>query len=244
MPKILDELYECKLCGFAPTNHKGHYEKHCRSVKHKQREKPELAKQLADLKLQQMENKTKIKIEQIENSAELRQKQIELDLELRQKQEEIKEKLKEQPIPERVVTRTEMLKSLGVEKFQERLINQFDELQDYSDLYNGVKDFQDIFKRDFSAVYEEDKVCVIDKGQTNRGYFINNAPSYWIFELTDKYGNGLTCMLNCITIYHKALKKYAGEAGFKTDHFILSEIDKKELEEWVRQEITILHSNS
>jgi len=244
MPKILDELYECKMCGFAPTNKKDHYEKHCRSVKHKQREKPELAKKLVDNKLKLMENRSKIKIEQIENATELRQKQIEIELELRQEALEIKEKIKEQAIPERVVTRTEMLKSLGVEKFQERLINMFDELQDYSDLYNGVITFQELFKRDFSAVYEEDKVCVIDKGQVNRGYFMNNAPSYWIFDLTDKYANGLTCMLNCITIYHSCLKKYAGEAGFKTEQFILSEIDKKELEEWVRQEITILHSNA
>jgi hypothetical protein len=206
--------------------------------------KPELAKQLTDLKMEEMELKSELKYLAIEKTTEVKRLQIEKELELRQRQEEIKQQMKEQAIPERVVTRTEMLKSLGVEKFQERLINMFDELQDYSDLYNGVKDFQDIFKRDFSAVYEEDKVCVIDKGQVGRGYFMNNAPSYWIFDLTDKYANGLTCMLNCVTIYHKALKKYAGEAGFKTDHFILSEIDKRELEEWVRQEITILHSNS
>ena len=244
MPKILDELYECKLCQKDFGNRKSNWEDHCKSLKHKRLMKPELAKQLADLKMEQMELKSEIKYLAIEKTTEVKRLQIEKELELRQKQEEIKEKMKEEATPERVVTRSEMLKSLGVEKFQEKLVNMFDELQDYSDIYNGVKDFQEIFKRDFSAVYEEDKVCVIDKGQVGRGYFINNAPSYWIFDLTDKFGNGLTCMLNCITIYHKTLKKYAGEAGFKTDEFILSDIDKRELEEWVRQEITILHSNS
>lgn len=244
MPKILDELYECRLCGFAPTNKKSHYEKHLRSVKHSTMIKPDLAKQLADIKREKKELKLEVKQLAFEKTIEVKQLQLEKEKELEQLESELKEKIKEEATPERVVTRSEMLKSLGVEKFQEKLVNMFDELQDYSDIYNGVYTFQEIFKRDFSAVYEEDKVCVIDKGQTNRGYFINNAPSYWIFDLTDKFGNGLTCMLNCITIYHKTLKKYAKEAGFKTDEFILSEIDKKELEEWVRQEITILHSNA
>jgi len=240
---MLDELYECKICNKDFGNRKSNWEDHCKSLKHKRLMKPELAKQLADIKMEQMELKSEIKYLAIEKTTEVKRLQIEKELELRQKQEEIKEKMKEQDIPERVITRTEMLNSLGIEKFQEKLINQFDELQDYSDLYNSVITFQELFKRDFSAVYEEDKVCVIDKG-TTRGYYINNAPSYWIFELTDKWGNGLTCMLKCITIYHKTLKKYAEEAGFKTDEFILSDIDKKELEEWMIQEITILHSNS
>lgn len=246
MPKILDELYECKMCGFAPTNKKDHYEKHCRSVKHKQREQPELAKQLADLKLQQMENKTKIKIEQIENTAELRQKQIEIDLELRQKQEEIKEKMKQEEPPERVITMTEMLRSSqGADAFKKKLLEASeDTIQDYCDIINGVKSFQEIFKRDFSAVYEEDKVIVVDKAQYNVGYWINNAPCHEFFFLNDTYWNGLASILYCIPIYFRAMKKCVTEEGFKTEYFKLEETEKKELEEWITQEITFLHSNS
>jgi hypothetical protein len=245
MPKILTELYECKLCGFAPTNKKDNYEKHMRSLKHKQMVKPDLAKQLADLKREKKELKLEVRQLAFEKTVEVKQLQFEKEQELEQLEADLKEKIKEETIPERVITQTEMVRtSQGIEKFQEKLINMFDELQDYSDLYNGVKDFQEIFKRDFSAVYEEDKVCVIDKYSINVGYWINNAPSYERFYLDDRYANGLTCMLNCVTIYHKALKKYAGEAGFKTEYFKLEEIDKKELEEWVRQEITWIHSNS
>jgi hypothetical protein len=134
--------------------------------------------------------------------------------------------------------------SQGMLEFQRKLVNLFDELQDYSDIYNYVFTFQEIFKRDFSTLYEEDKVVVIDKHQTNRGYWINNAPCHQPFYLDDKYGNGLKCILECIPIYHKTLKKYAGEIGFKTEEFILHETDKKELEEWITQEITWIHSSA
>lgn len=245
MPKILDELYECRLCGFAPTNHKGHYEKHCKSLKHIRLMKPELAKQMSDLKMEQMELKSEIKYLAIEKTTEIKRLQIEKELELRQRQEELKEKMKEEATPERVISKAEMERSSqGMLEFQRKLVNLFDELQDYSDIYNYVFTFQDIFKRDFSALYEEDKVVVIDKHQTNRGYWINNAPCFMPFYLDDKMANGLKCILECIPIYHKTLKKYAGEIGFKTDDFILHETDKKELEEWITQEITWIHSNS
>lgn len=241
MPKILDVLYECKLCGNDFGNKKDHYERHLRSMKHKQREKPDLAKQLADIKREKKQVKYEVRQLSLEKTLEVKQLQMEKEQELDQIEAEIKEKIQEQ-VTERVITQTEMVRtSQGVEKFQEKLINLFDELQDYSNCYNGVVSFQELFKRDFSAVYEEDKVCVIDKNQTNRGYYINNAPCYQPFYLDDTYANGLTSILRCIPIYHSCLKKYAGEAGFKTENFILSEIDKRELEEWVRQEMTIIH---
>lgn len=246
MPKTLDELYECKLCGFAPTNQKGHYDRHLRSVKHKQREKPELAKQLVDNKLKQMENKSKIKIEQIENATELRQKQIEIELELRQEALEIKEKMKEEETPERVITQTEMLRSSqGMDAFKKKLLETSeDTIQDYADIYNGVYSFQDIFKRDFSAVYEEDKVVVIDKYSVNRAYWINNAPCHQPFALDERYGNGLTCILKCIPLYFNSFKECITKEGFKTEYFKLDETEKKELEEWIKEEITWIHSNS
>jgi hypothetical protein len=245
MPKILDELYECKMCGFAPTNKKNNYERHCRSVKHKQMNKPDLAKQLMDNKLKQMENKTKLKIEQIENTAELRQRQIETELELRQEALEIKEKIKEEETPERVITQTEMIRtSQGIEAFKEKLLKASDDtIQDYCDIINGVYSFQEIFKRDFTIVYEEDKVCVIDKGQTNRGYYINNVLSHEPFYLDDRY-NGVASILQCVPSYFKSLKKCMTEEGFKTEYFKLEERDKRELEEWIKEEITWIHSNS
>jgi ribosomal protein L29 len=225
---------------------KSHYDKHMRSLKHKQKIKPDLAKQLADLKLQQMENKTKIKIEQIENTAELRQRQIEIDLELRQKQEEIKEKIKEELIPERVITQTEMLRtSQGIDAFKKKLLETSeDTIQDYCDIINGVQTFQEIFKRDFSIVYEDDKVIVVDKAQHNVGYWINNAPCHEFFYLDDKYWNGLASVLDCILIYFRAMKKCVTEEGFKTEYFKLEDIDRTELREWITQEITFIHSNA
>jgi hypothetical protein len=244
MPKILEELYECKLCGFAPTNQKGHYERHMRSVKHKQCEKPELAKRLADLRLQQMENKSNRQLEQIENTAEIRQKQIEKDLELRQKQAEIKEQMIEAAVPERVITHSEMINtSDGMLKFQDKLVVMGDTVEDYSDIYNGVKDFQDIFKRDFSALYATDKVVVIDKDHPHKGYWINNAPCHQLFRLEDKICNGLTSILKCIPDYHETLKDAATKIGFKTEKFKLEDTDKKELEEWIKDEITFLYNH-
>jgi hypothetical protein len=246
MPKILEELYECKLCGFTPTNKKSNYEKHCKSLRHIRLMKPELAKQMADLKMEQMELKSEIKYLAIEKTTEVKRLQIEKELELRQRQEELKEKMKEEATPERMITQTDMVRSSkGMDEFKKKLLEASENtIQDYIDIINGVQTFQEIFKRDFSAVYEEDKVCVIDKGQDNIGYYINNAPCHHMFFLNDKYGNGLTSILDCVTLYFKAFKKCITEEGFKTEYFKLEEIDKKELEEWIKQEITILHSNS
>ena len=243
---MLTELYECKLCGFSPTNQKSHYEKHCRSIKHRQMNKPELAKQLADIKREKKELKLEVRQLAFEKTVEVKQLQFEKEQELEQLEADLKEKIREEAIPERVITMTEMVRtSQGILAFQTKLVGlSKDVIQDYIDIINGVQTFQDIFKRDFSAVYEEDKVCVVDKHSINKGYWINNAPSHEPFYLDDGYANGLTCMLNCITVYHKSLKKCMTEAGFKTEYFKLEEIDKKELEEWVRQQITWIHSNS
>jgi len=246
MPKILDELYECKLCGFAPTNQKGHYDRHMTSMKHKRLMKPELAKQLADLKMEHMELKSEIKYLAIEKTTEVKRLQIEKELELRQKQEEIKEKMKEEALPERVITMTEMLRSSqGIDAFKKKLLETSeDTIQDYCNIINGVQTFQEIFKRDFSIVYEDDKVIVVDKDQYNVGYWINNAPCHEFFFLDDKYWNGLASVLDCIPIYFRAMKKCVTEEGFKTEYFKLEDTDRTELREWITQEITFPHSNS
>lgn len=236
-------IYVCDTCK-EEFGQKGHYERHCRTVKHKRREKPELAKQLADIKQQQMELKIKSKMELMENAMEVKLLQVEKELELKQKEAEVKEKIKEPEIQERVITKTEMLRtSQGLEAFRTKLINMFDEIQDYTDIYNGVYSFQDIFKRDFSALYEEDKVIVIDKSQVNRGYcvnIVNEHTPFYINELSSLFNS----FIKCIPLYHKYLKEAAYKEGFKVEKFILSQVDKKELEDWIKEEITILHSNS
>jgi len=246
MPKILDELYECKLCGFTPTNKKSNYEKHCKSLRHIRLMKPELAKQMSELKMEQMELKSEIKYLAIEKTTEVKRLQIEKELELRQRQEELKEKMKEEATPERMITQTDMVRSSkGMDEFKRKLLEASENtIQDYCDILNGVYSFQEIFKRDFSIVYEEDKVCVIDKGQNNIGYYINNAPCHQMFFLSDTCWNGLTSILDCIPIYFRAMKKCVTEEGFKTEYFKLEDTDRTELREWITQEITILHSNA
>jgi hypothetical protein len=246
MPKILDELYECKLCGFAPTNQKGHYERHLRSVKHATMIKPDLAKQLAGIKREKKELKLEVKQLAFEKTIEVKQLQFEKEQELEQLELEIKEKIKEEALPERVITMTEMLRSSkGIDAFKKKLLETSeDTIQDYCDIINGVQTFQEIFKRDFSIVYEDDKVIVVDKDQYNVGYWINNAPCHEFFFLDDKYWNGLASVLDCIPIYFRAMKKCVTEEGFKTEYFKLEDTDRTELREWITQHITFPHSNS
>ena len=233
MPKRLDELYECTLCGFGPTNQKGHHERHMNSSGHKLKSKPDLAKRLADLKRERKEHKNDVK-----------QIGLEKERELLQVEAEIQEQIAEAAVPERIITQSEMINtSDGMLKFQEKLVVMGDPLEDYSDIYNGVKDFQEIFKRDFSAVYATDKVVVLDKEHPHKGYWINNKPGWAFFLVTDKSCNGLTRIFECIPKYHETLKDAASEIGFKTEKFKLEEIDKKELEEWIKDEITFLYSH-
>lgn len=233
MPKRLDELYECKLCGFGPTNQIGHYKRHMDSASHNQKSKPELAKRLADANREAKEYKLLSK-----------QQELEKQLETLRIKAEIEEQKAESAVPERVISSSEMINtSDGMLKFQEKLVVMGDPLEDYSDIYNGVKDFQDIFKRDFSAVYATDKVVVIDKECPHKGYWINNKPGWAVFLVTDKSCNGLTRIFECISLYHETLKDAADEIGFKTEKFKLEDTDKKELEEWIKDEITFLYNH-
>jgi glutaredoxin len=208
--------------------------------------KPDLAKQLADIKREKKELKLEVKQLAFEKTVEVKQLQLEKEQELEKLEAEIKEKIKEEALPERVITQTEMLRSSqGIDAFKKKLVETSeDTIQDYIYILHGVFTFQEIFKRDFTTVYEEDKVCVIDKFQPNIGYYINNAPSHEMFFIDNKYWNGFSSILDCIPIYFKAFKKCITKEGFKTEYFKLDETDKKELEEWIRQEITWKHSNS
>lgn len=240
MPKILEELYECTVCNKDFGNQKSHYERHLDTLKHKRMMKPKLAKQLADIKMEQMELKSEIKYLAIEKSTEVKRLQIEKDLELRQKELEIKEQIKEQIKPERVVTLREMEMSQGIDKFMDRVALRAT-IDDYMSLYYGYVTFQDIFKRDFSAEYEEDKVYVIDKDQKNIYYYINNAPCHWFVQYDEKEYAKLY-IFSLITHYYNVLKENAIMNGCKVKDFNLEEIDKKELEEWMKEEITFSFS--
>lgn len=233
MPKRLDELYECKLCGMDFGNSKSHYERHVNGPRHKEKMNPDLAKQLIDNKRIAKERKLVLK-----------QRALEEELETLQLEAEIKEQMIEAAVPEHRITHSEMINtSEGMRDFQYKLTLMGDVLQDYCDIYNGVKSFQEIFKRDFSSLYKENKVVVIDKECPHKGYWINNKPGWAVFLLTDKSCNGLTRILECVSLYHKILKENASEIGFKTEKFELEEIDKKELEEWIKDEITFLYNH-
>jgi hypothetical protein len=240
MPRILEELYECRVCGFEPTNRLCNYEKHCRTIKHKSLMKPELAKKLADVKREKKELKFEVKQLAFEKTIEVKQLQMEKELELEQMELEIKEQIKEQAKPERVITKSEMENSKGMDKFMDRVALR-PEIEDYMNLYYGYITFQELFKRDFSAEYEEDKVFVIDKGQKDICYWINNAPCHWFGSFNEK--NYSSCRIfYVITHYYNMLKEYAGQNGCKVTDFKLEETDKKELEEWMKEEMTFLFS--
>jgi hypothetical protein len=227
------KVYVCDACGFSDIS-KTRFETHCQRMKHKKNILPELARQLDNIKMERLEMKTNLKKEELEKDLELKQKAMEL-------KEQVKEDLEKSA--ENCITKADMEKSVGMRKFQEKLVGMFDLVEDYFNIYNGVISFQDVFKRDFTSLYEEDKVCVIDKGQVNKGYYMNDYPSYWPFDIHDKHQNGLTRILKCIPLYHQNLRENAKVNDFKVDGFILSQADKKELEEWITQEITIFHQS-
>jgi len=228
------------VCNKSFGNQKGHYERHIDSMKHKRLMKPELAKQLAELKMEQMELKSEIKYLAIEKSTEVKRLQIEKDLELRQKELELKQQIKEQAQPERMITKAEMERSKGMDKFMDRVALRAT-IDDYMNLYYGYITFQELFKRDFSAEYEEDKVCVIDKSDKTTIHYINNAPCYWFGQFNEKEYAKLR-IFYVITHYYNMLKDYAGQNGCKVKDFKLDETDKKELEEWMKEEITFFFS--
>jgi len=241
MPKILDELYECKVCD-QKFGQKSHYDKHMGCIKHKSKMKPELAKQLADIKREKKELKFEVKQLAFEKTVEVKQLQMEKELELEQMEEELREKMKEQAKPERVITQREMERSKGMDKFMDRVALRAT-IDDYMNLYYGHVTFQELFKRDFSAEYEEDKVFVIDKGMKDICYWINNYPCHW-FGPFDEKNYSSSRIFFVITHYYNMLKEYAGQNGCKVKDFKLEETDKKELEEWMKEEMTFLYSKS
>jgi hypothetical protein len=181
-------------------------------------------------------------MERLEMKTNLKKEELEKDLELKQKAMELKEQIKEDlaKSAEKCITKKEMEKSVGGDEFISMLIDK-PQIEDYNDMFNGIISFQELFQRDFLELYETNKVIVIDKGQLNVGYWINNAPCHTRFYLDDPIGNGLKRILTTIHIYHQYLKDYAKINGCNVKDFYLSQVEKKELEDWIKEEITFFH---
>jgi hypothetical protein len=242
--------YVCEMCNFA-TPIKTHYNRHCGTEKHKLKTAPDLQKQLANIKIEEMELKTEMKLKESKEKQEAKQielemkqnlKRIELEKkqELKKKEHDLKEKIKEDLLKteEKMIARKTLEKALPVITFMEQVIDR-PKLEDYTDIFNGAATFEDIFMRDFLAEYDNSKSVVLEKGLTT-GYYMNNAPCLWFFYLNDTTANGLTRILSLIPLYHKYLKEYAKENGCNVKQFNLSQEEKNRLEEWMREEMTFL----
>jgi len=220
--------YVCEKCNFA-TQIKTHYNRHCGTEKHKLKTTPDLAKQLANIKLEEMELKTDMKRIELERKQELKKKEMEL-------KEQIKEELEK--TEEKMIARKTLEKALPVITFMEHVIDR-PQIEDYNDIFNGAATFEDIFMRDFLAEYETSKSVVLEKGGKT-GYYMNNAPCLWYFYLNDTTGNGLTRILSLIPLYHKYLKEYAKENGCNVQGFNLSQEEKNRIEDQMKEEMTFL----
>lgn len=220
--------YTCEKCSFV-THNKSLFARHCDTEKHKLKTAPDLQKQLANIKVEEMELKTDMK------RIELERKQ-----ELKKKEHDLKEKIKEDLLKteEKMVARKTLEKALPVITFMEQVIDR-PKLEDYTDIFNGAATFEDIFMRDFLAEYDNSKSVVLEKGLTT-GYYMNNAPCLWFFYQNDTTANGLTRILSLIPLYHKYLKEYAKENGCNVKEFNLSQEEKNKLESWMREEMTFL----
>jgi hypothetical protein len=242
--------YVCELCNFA-TPIKTHYNRHCGTEKHKLKTTPNLAKQLANIKIEEMELKTEMKLKESKEKQEAKQIELEMKqnlkrLELEKKQElkkkemELKEQIKEEleKTEEKMIVRKTLEKALPVITFMENVIDR-PQIEDYNDIFNGAATFEDIFMRDFLAVYETSKSVVLEKGGKT-GYYMNNAPCLWYFYQNDTTGNGLTRILSLIPLYHKYLKEYAKENGCNIEGFNLSQEEKNRIEDQMKEEMTFL----
>ena len=222
--------YTCEKCSFV-THNKSLFARHCDTEKHKIKTAPDLAKQLANIKVEEMELKTDMK------RIELERKQ-----ELKKKEHELKEKIKEDLLKteEKMIARKTLEKALPVVTFMENVIDR-PQIEDYTDIFNGAATFEDIFMRDFLAEYDNSKSVVLEKGCLT-GYYMNSAPCLWYFYQNDTTGNGLTRILSLIPLYHKYLKECAKENGCNVKEFNLSMDTKKQLEDWMKEEMTFLVS--
>jgi hypothetical protein len=239
--------YTCELCDFT-TNIKTHYLRHCNTEKHKLKTVPELAKQLANIKIEEIELKTQIKLK--ENKDKQEAKQIELELkeelkrlelekkqELKQKEIELKQQIKEElgKSQEKVVLYTKIERSIPLVALMEQVIDR-PTIEDYNNIYNGVITFEEIFIRDFLAEYKLNKSFVIEKGG-KVGYYINNAPCLWFLQFNDIKTENLY-IYKLIPLYHQYLKDWAKENGCNVQNFHLTEAETQRLKEWMVQETT------
>lgn len=224
--------YTCDKCSFA-TQIKTHYNRHCGTEKHKLKTSPDLAKQLANIKVEEMELKTDMKRIELERKQELKKKEHDL-------KEQIKEDLLK--TEEKMITRKTLEKALPVITLMEQVIDR-PQLEDYTDIFNGAATFEDIFMRDFLAEYDNSKSVVLEKG-LKTAYYMNNAPCLWYFYQNDTTANGLTRILSLIPLYHKYLKEYAKENGCNVKEFNLSQEEKNRLEQWMKEEMTFLVSSN
>jgi len=220
--------YVCEKCNFA-TQIKTHYNRHCNTEKHKLKTTPDLAKQLANIKIEEMELKTDMKRIELERKQELKKKEMEL-------KEQIKEELEK--TEEKMIARKTLEKALPVITLMENVIDR-PQIEDYNDIFNGAATFEDIFMKDFLAEYETSKSVVLEKGGKT-GYYMNNAPCLWYFYQNDTTGNGLTRILSLIPLYHKYLKEYAKENGCNVQGFNLSQEEKNRIEDQMKEEMTFL----
>lgn len=234
------------------TDKKTSYERHCKTQKHKLKIVPELAKQLANIKMEELELKTEMKkkeskekqeakLIELELKEDLKREELEKIEALKKKELELKEKIKEELAKEeKRICQTIIKRSVGIDTFILNVIER-PELEDYCEIMNGLSTFEELFLRDWLAEYEINKTVVLEK-DTNMAYYINNAPSFWVFNKDDKYGNGLTSMLKVIPYYYRVLKQYAKDNGCKVEDFTLTDEVIKKIEARLIQEMTYIIS--
>ena len=242
--------YICETCNFT-THNKALFTRHNATEKHRLKMVPDLAKQLARIKIEEMELKTEIKLKENEDKQEakrielelkqdLKRKEIEKKQELKMKEIQLKEQIKEELLKteEKMISRKQMEQSVSVITFMENVIDR-PTIEDYNNIFNGATTFEELFMRDFTDEYKTNKSVVIQKGNKT-GYYMNNAPCLWYFHLNDTMGNGLTRIYTLIQLYHKYLKDYAKENGCNVQSFVLSEEEKKRIELLMLEEMTFL----
>jgi len=242
--------YTCEKCLFS-TYKKTSYDRHCKTQKHKLKVVPELAKQLANIKMEELQIKTEMKKKESKEKQEAKQIELELkedlkreELEkleaLKKKELELKEQMKEELTKEdkRISKGIITQQTVGIDTFLLNVVER-PELEDYCEIMNGVSTFEELFMRDFLAEYEISKTVILEKN-THIGYYINNVPCMWMFYKDDKIGNGLTSMLKLIPYYHGVLKEYAKDNGCKVENFTLTDEIKKKLENQIMEEMTYI----
>jgi len=244
--------YTCEKCLFS-TYKKTSYDRHCKTQKHKLKIVPELAKQLANIKMEELELKTEMKKKESKEKQEAKQIELELkedlkreELEkleaLKKKEYELREQIKEELTKEDKRISFSIIKQqkTGIDAFKLNVIER-PELEDYCEIMNGLSTFEELFLRDWLAEYESHKTLVLEK-DTNMAYYINNAPCMWLFSKDDRFGNGLTSMFELIPYYHRVLKQYAKDNGCKVEDFTLTDEVIKRIQARMIEEMTYIIS--